>query len=99
MKAINEKILKVLKLVLENKYRFEQNDGICNVIRSLYINDEISISEMQVSREYMENNKPWFADLRWNWFQTAYWWRAGRTKPRVKWINKHIKKLKRESNI
>lgn len=83
----NEKEL--LKLMLEHKDRFLS--GLCLWVSEMYMNDIITYQEAVLLQNYINGNRPF-----WNRFfkgDISFWWKKGQIKPRIKWINKHIKKL------
>jgi hypothetical protein len=85
-------IKELLELMLENKGLFTH--GLCKWILLLYFNDEISRKEYLTLMNYIENNRPSILSSL-NCFlsqaSSAYYWKEGDIKPRIKWIQKHIK--------
>ena len=83
-------VLNVLNIMLENKSLFNHN-GLCSWNSSLYINKHITDKEFVSMNNYLDNYK---ID-NWLW---GYWWKKGEIKPRIDWINHHIKTLQNKSS-
>jgi hypothetical protein len=75
----------LLEVMLDNTAEFE--DGLCKWRYNL--RNKISDEEHIRLHRYIEKNRPWFC------FGTHYW-PKGKLEPRLKWIRKHIKKLRRK---
>ncbi len=80
-------IKELLELMLEHQNLFE--NSLCKWIYTLYTFNIISIGEHIDLEKYIEKNRPFLTYLRFN----SYYWPIGQIEPRIKWINKHIKKL------
>jgi hypothetical protein len=81
----------LLELMLENQQYFKS--GLCWWIENMYRRGIITEAECDSLEYYLSQNKPitFYKILRMN--TNSYWWRIGDIKPRIKWIEKHIKKL------
>jgi hypothetical protein len=81
----------LLELMLENQQFFKS--GLCRWIENMYRRGIITEAECYRLEYYLSQNKPitFYKILRMN--NNRYWWRIGDIKPRIKWIEKHIKKL------
>lgn len=77
----------LLEVMLDNIDKFEK--GLCLWNTSLYAEDKISEEEWIRLRRYIKKNQPWF-------YLGGYYWPKGILEPRLKWIRKHIKKLRRK---
>jgi hypothetical protein len=66
--------------------------GMCLTILYMYgINqNSISLSEKFVLEDYLDAHKPFFQH------GGGYWYRKGRVKPRLRWLNRQIRRLSRE---
>ncbi len=77
----------LLELMLENQQDF--HTGLCQWILSMFMRDRITTDEYYELKDYLKQNKP----ITFHGIFSAFWWRVGDIKPRIKWIKKHIKKL------
>jgi hypothetical protein len=86
-------IRELLKVMLNNKQLFKF--GLCAWIDELEMRGIISWTECSKLNIYIKENRPsMFSSLQ--AFRNSQWWfywDRGDIKPRIKWINKHIKKL------
>lgn len=86
-------IKELLELMLENKHLFRI--GLCGWALDMYFTkkstEKISYDEYCELLEYIEKNKPITLD---SLTLDTYWWKPGDINPRIKWIEKHIKKNK-----
>jgi hypothetical protein len=73
--------------MLANPQLFET--GLCRWVTSLYCANLITFDETNVLSEYIEANEPDDRDI-----TNIYYWRVRDIEPRIKWLKKHIKKLK-----
>jgi hypothetical protein len=68
---------------------------LCDWAFSLNANKLITMDELGILLKYIKNNRPWiFSSLdafELYFFPDAYYWKMGNIKPRLEWINKHIK--------
>lgn len=91
MRSIKE----LLQLMLDNQYLFET--GLCFWVWDLRrVNLEapiISIDECKLLKTYVNKNRPHtFSSFNVLLNCTSrYYWKKGNIKPRIKWIEKHIK--------
>lgn len=64
--------------------------GICELKwHTLYLYDE----DLKNLNRYIKSNIP-FSRRCYALWNSGYWWKPGKVKPRKKWLEKHIKKLK-----
>ncbi len=87
MRSIKE----LLQLMLNNKHLFI--DGLCQWNRALCQNQLIDYKEYSTLEDYIDDNAPFFFTIKRSfWYRGyRYYWPKGDIKPRLKWINKHIK--------
>ena len=84
-------IKELLEIMLENKDMFPY--GLCVWSQRLYNRDVISYNEYLSLKKYINENRPkWYSsfDALSHCF-SVYYWEPGDIKPRIKWIQKHIK--------
>lgn len=80
-------IKELLEVMLNNQQIFTH--GLCAWATDLFCKDIISLEELYTLRSYIKDNKPFnFNTL----FGDAYYWKSGKLEPRVKWLEKYIKK-------
>lgn len=80
-------IKELLEVMLNNKQIFTH--GLCAWAFNLFFKDIISLEELYVLKSYIKSNRPFnFNSL----VGEAYFWKSGKLEPRIKWLNKHIKK-------
>lgn len=86
-------IKELLELMLKNQAWFKF--GLCHWARNLYYVNLITFKENQLLEDYIRDNRPSiFSSLEaFKYTASGYFWKMGRIEPRIKWINKHIKKL------
>ena len=84
-------IKELLELMLENKQFFK--DGLCVWSESMYFKKIITPFEYRRLMDYIDSNKPTFFENPRYYFSMSYYWKRGNINPRLKWIEKHIKKL------
>ena len=92
-------IVELLELLLQNQNRFES--GLCNWVNSLYFVDIITNDEFRELKTFIKKNRPskfssCSAFIKRN---SEWYWKENKIKPRIKWIKKHITKLKSEQNV
>lgn len=89
MRSIKE----LLELMLSQKQLYRS--GLCRWVQDMHSNDIISWEESDVLFLYIQANRPSaFSSI--NAFKcrdTPIYWKLGDIKPRLKWLEKHIKKL------
>lgn len=79
-------IKELLQLMLNNVHLITiYNCGICD----LRLHLDFTQNEKKVIFEYINSNKPWFKYIR--LYEYDYWWKKGKVKPRIKWLEKYIK--------
>lgn len=91
MRSIKE----LLKLMLAYEGYF--NAGLCVWVLELYLGDIITREEKDILLTYIKNNRPFMTlyDVKCVMLglKSGYYWEREDISPRIKWINKHIKKL------
>jgi hypothetical protein len=87
-------IKELLQLMLDNKYFFKE--GLCYWKNELYLYDLITNKERVTLHDYIRNNKPSiFSSIEaFVSRNSGYYWECGDIKPRIKWLKKHINKIK-----
>jgi hypothetical protein len=83
----NRPIKELLQVMLDNQGNF--SFGLCHWCERLFWNEKITLPERNTLRTYIKNNRPWISYFG----VSAYYWSPFKIEPRIKWINKHIKKL------
>ena len=86
-------IKELLELMLSQKQLYRS--GLCKWVQDMYDKDIISWEESDVLFLYIQANRPSaFSSIsafkRRNF---TFYWESGDIKPRIKWLEKHIKKL------
>lgn len=64
--------------------------GICGCLFRLWLEDKVTYSMAQYCKEYIQANRPE------NSLAGSFYWPEGDIEPRLKFIETHIKKLKRK---
>lgn len=77
----------LFELMLEHQDMFR--DGLCHWFLCLWAHNLISDEESLLIDRYIKNNKPFLSLFR----TDDYYWSMCNIEPRIKWINKQIKKL------
>ena len=85
----NKTMVELLELMLKNQGLF--HSGLCYWAQRLESANIISRDERYRLEDYIAENKPFFIV---RWWHGDYFWKPMSIEPRVKWIKKHIKKLK-----
>lgn len=93
-RRIREVLEIVLKNLEDNKFKF--NSGLCSFVGDLNDENIISAQEYFYIRIYIQKNRPNIysslsAFLHRN---HSFYWKRGVKKYRIKWLKKHIQKLK-----
>lgn len=83
-------ISELLELMLDHQEYF--NNGLCIWINNIQWHHYITWRESRKLRKYIKENRP--KNIYWL-IRYGYYWKSGDINPRIKWINKHIKKLKK----
>lgn len=88
-------IVELLELMLQNTKLFKH--GLCSWACMLFYLEKISDDEKYTLLEYIEHNRvSRFSSMdAFLYRKSAWFWRSGDIAPRIKWINKHINKLKK----
>lgn len=87
-------IKELLQVMLQHKDLFET--GMCYWVGTLDRQDIITGSEARALLKYIRCNRPYY--FSWtnfinNYKSEGYFFPAGKLKPRIYWIEKHIKRL------
>lgn len=82
-------IKELLELMLENQQYFKS--GLYDWALDLYFEDIITPFERRRLTDYICSNKPTFFESPFYYIFGCYYWKIGDIKPRLKWIEKHIK--------
>ena len=87
-------IHELIKVMLDNQYYF--STGLCGWCLNLLIVNQISEEEFVILKKYIKNNKP-FNLFQLKYFfkhksESSFYWKPDDINPRIKWLNKHIKK-------
>lgn len=73
----------LLQIMLDNID--EMVFGLCGLVSLLRTRGIITLHEYFRLKHYLEDNRP--PEL----YGSAYWWKIGVKKPRIKWLKKQIK--------
>lgn len=68
--------------------------GMCEMLHIMYMNGNITSDEEIVLIKYLIKHRPLNSYF---WFLKTlelYWWNPNKKEPRIKWLNKQIKKIK-----
>lgn len=83
------KTRELLEIMLENKHHFRM--GLCGLASYLEGFGIFDRHERMIVTYYIGNHRPFnFQTIMGN----AFYWKRGKLNPRVKWLKKHINKLK-----
>lgn len=90
------KLSELLQIMLDNQHLF--TSGLCSLANTLYCFEIIDYHECLRLEIYIKTHKPlMFSSLETfnqNIKQSGFYWKKGNIKPRIEWLNKHIKKQK-----
>lgn len=86
----SKSIKELLELMLNNQQYFKY--GLCSWVYRLYDDNLIDDNHLEILLNYIDDNKPRRFVYFHRWSRTHYW-KPGKIKPRIKWIEKHINKL------
>ena len=86
--------LELLLTMAEQRYPSWRYAGLCDINASATGNR----TSYTLVRDYMARNRPLLTYYRlWlNRPDSAFWWDQGNLEPRIKWLKKHISKLKKD---
>ena len=86
-------IKELLEVMLNNQELF--NGGLCSWAWHIYRDDKITLEEYRILEFYIRENRPSiFSSVDAFMHMTSlFYWEKCNIKPRIEWINKHIKKL------
>jgi len=85
-------IKELLQIMLDNQQLFD--DGLCLWTKMLFLKSKITLDEQILLRKYINKNSPSpfsSLDAMIHAPLSAYYWKRDSIKPRIKWIEKHIK--------
>lgn len=91
MKQIEDKprsIKELLQVMLDNQHLF--STGLCKWFDSLLWNNLISHKENHLLIIYLKTHKP--STFNALFIENSHYWKPRYLEPRIKWINKHIKR-------
>ena len=80
-------IKELLRIVLKNIDNHVL--GLCHLVRQLYRNNIINIDELILLLNYIMNHRP---NNTYKEMGSVYFWKRGEKKPRIEWLEKHIKR-------
>ena len=94
--------IKELLVLVRNTFRTTETlYSICATIEYLFTIQKINQEEYDTLKNFIRENIPLTFNVllirikRFTFFEytNCYWWEKGKVEPRIKWLNKHIKKL------
>ena len=90
MRSVKE----LLEVMLEHQDKF--GEGLCGWSFNLHYRGLITNGEFQLLLEYITYNRPskFSSLLAFKNRKNCFYWERGEIAPRIKWIKKHINKLK-----
>ena len=92
MKEREQRDIKELLILVRSKLLsrgLEDLRGLCGVVSELRGDLEINWKEGNDLKQYIYQHQP----INWRTIVgLPFFWKPGRVKPRVKWLNKHIRK-------
>ena len=89
-------IYELLNIVL-NSMDAHFMTGLCGLVQRLnYDLNIITIEEAEILYKYLREHKPITIKIL---IGDSYWWRPGNSKPRKRWLKRHIIKNKHLLNI
>ena len=91
MRDIKELLEILLDQYENNRIDGIQRFGLCWAIWRLSKHELINSNEDYVLGAYITKKRPYWA------YEMSYWWPAGETKPRIKFIKQLISKLENET--
>lgn len=83
-------------LVILRKFIYEDKqftDGLCWASRRLYHFNKLSVAQYMFFGKYLKNNRPKETVILTTF---GFWWKPNIKEPRLKWIDKELKKLGHE---
>jgi hypothetical protein len=85
-------IKELLELMLDHQEYFRY--GLCEWATDLWVKHILNSSEYYTLMVYIKSNRPsrWSSWDAFNYHKGGYWWTMSNINPRIKWLNKHIKK-------
>ena len=88
--------LELMLTMATQKHLPERYQGLCNLNSSA--TSRTSNDEYTLTADYIALNRPLLTYYRlWlNKPDSAFWWDSGNLKPRIKWLKKHINKLRKD---
>ena len=66
--------------------------GLCDLSNKLLISNVITLEQKEIFQYYIDNNRPskYSSISAWNSRNSAFYWKKGNKKIRIKWIKKNI---------
>lgn len=88
----NRTIKELLQLMLDEQHLFRS--GLCSWANDIFYKSKMSFGEKEILTDYIKNNRPsMFSSIdAFKNRKTSFYWKENNIEPRIKWINKHIKK-------
>lgn len=81
--------LRLLKKMRSLIVRDKNFYGMCGVINDLWNTSRINVFEQGILNVFLYDRKPSLSRQ----YGCGFWWKSGNKKPRLRWIDKEIKKL------
>jgi len=93
----NKRLLQILEM-MKLRYIEEYKDGyihagLCDILMYLRYDKDITTDEEDEVKVYLDDNRP--NDYKQH---LPFYWKKAEDKNRIKWLNKHINKLKSQIN-
>lgn len=97
MRTIKELLVILRDYVIETD---NFDSGLCIAKWDLYLEKKITLKELELLTDYLDENIPLtfnviisrILDSDFRQPVVCHWWAVGKKEPRIKWLNKHIKK-------
>ena len=96
-KIIPPKTSEILIKIRNNKDLLKDCNGLCNIAAYLHAGEILTQLEHGLFMEYIWRNRPFRARLL-QLNQYDFFWKPGYKKPRLKWLDKHIKRCKKRGD-
>lgn len=93
MRNIKELLELVRDQIVNKRYMDRGHWGLCSVVAYLYNRQTINGDEYYMLSDYIDNHKPFLYYFRKFSTFPGHYWTPGKARPRLRWLNKHIKKL------
>lgn len=91
-----KELLEYLRQEIISRLDNEYLDGMCLIVDDMSLRSEFTSKERRLLMSYIQDNRPSMFNS-WSAFVSTitgqeYFWKQGELKPRIKWLDKHIKK-------